>query len=62
MPHSSRRDRLRTTNNILGDVYAAAVVERYSKDDLEELDKAAALAGRIATNQATLPDAVMVKQ
>lgn len=46
---------MRTGNNVLGDVYAAAVVERYSKDDLDELDRAAALAEEIA-----LPDAVLV--
>lgn len=33
-------DRIRTTNNILGDCYAAAIVEKFSKNELQELDKA----------------------
>lgn len=32
------RDRLRTTNNILGDCYAAALVEHWSKDELKQMD------------------------
>ncbi|OXA64581.1 excitatory amino acid transporter [Folsomia candida] len=31
-------DRLRTTNNILGDCYAAALVEHWSKDELKQMD------------------------
>jgi hypothetical protein len=32
------RDRMRTTNNILGDCYAAAVVEKWSQDELQKMD------------------------
>lgn len=35
------RDRIRTTNNMLGDCYAAAVVEQLSKKELMALDAAA---------------------
>lgn len=35
------RDRIRTTNNMLGDCYAAAVVEHLSKKELMALDAAA---------------------
>lgn len=35
---SARRDRVRTTNNCLGDLYAAAVVEHLSKAELESPD------------------------
>lgn len=37
----SIRDRIRTTNNMLGDCYAAAVVEQLSKKELMALDAAA---------------------
>jgi len=37
----STRDRIRTTNNMLGDCYAAAVVEQLSKKELMALDAAA---------------------
>ena len=33
------RDRCRTTNNLLGDAYAAAIVEALSKDELAKMDK-----------------------
>ena len=33
------RDRCRTTNNMLGDCYGAAVVEALSKKELEAMDK-----------------------
>ena len=33
------RDRCRTTNNLLGDCYGAAVVEALSKDDLAKMDE-----------------------
>ena len=33
------RDRCRTTNNMLGDAYCAAIVEALSKDDLARMDK-----------------------
>lgn len=33
------RDRCRTTNNMLGDAYGAAVVEALSKRELEEMDR-----------------------
>lgn len=36
----SNRDRIRTTNNMLGDCYAAAVVEELSKKELMALDAA----------------------
>lgn len=36
----SYRDRIRTTNNMLGDCYAAAVVEQLSKKELMALDAA----------------------
>ena len=43
MPHSSFyfsfRDRLRTINNMLGDCYGAAVIEKLSQKELESLDK-----------------------
>lgn len=32
-------DRCRTTNNMLGDAYGAAVVEALSKKELEEMDR-----------------------
>ncbi len=32
-------DRCRTTNNLLGDCYGAAVVEALSKDDLRKMDE-----------------------
>lgn len=32
-------DRCRTTNNLLGDCYCAAVVEALSKDELEKMDR-----------------------
>ena len=35
------RDRCRTTNNMLGDCYGAAVVEALSKKELEGMDKEA---------------------
>ena len=35
------RDRCRTTNNMLGDCYGAAVVEALSKKELEAMDKEA---------------------
>lgn len=38
---TSIRDRIRTTNNMLGDCYAAAVVEQLSKKELMALDAAA---------------------
>ena len=34
-----RRDRCRTTNNMVGDCYGAAVVEALSKKELEAMDK-----------------------
>ena len=34
------RDRIRTTNNMLGDCYAAAIVEELSKKELMALDAA----------------------
>lgn len=34
----SNRDRVRTTNNILGDCYAAALVEHWSKTELQSMD------------------------
>ena len=33
------RDRCRTTNNMLGDAYGAAVVEALSKKELEAMDR-----------------------
>ena len=33
------RDRCRTTNNMLGDAYGAAVVEALSKKELEAMDE-----------------------
>ena len=33
------RDRCRTTNNLLGDCYGAAVVEALSKGELDRMDK-----------------------
>lgn len=30
------RDRIRTTNNMLGDCYASAVIQAISKDELKE--------------------------
>ena len=33
-------DRCRTTNNLLGDCYGAAVVEALSKEELEKMDEA----------------------
>lgn len=36
----SNRDRIRTTNNMLGDCYASAVVEELSKRELMALDAA----------------------
>ena len=35
------RDRCRTTNNMLGDCYAAAVVEALSRKELEAMDRRA---------------------
>lgn len=37
------RDRIRTTNNMLGDCYAAAVVEQLSRKELMALDAASIL-------------------
>lgn len=37
---SIHSDRIRTTNNMLGDCYAAAVVEQLSKKELMALDAA----------------------
>jgi Na+/H+-dicarboxylate symporter len=34
------RDRIRTTNNMLGDCYAAAIVEHLSKEQLVAADAA----------------------
>ena len=34
------RDRCRTTNNMLGDAYGAAIVEALSKKELDNMDKA----------------------
>lgn len=39
VPHTCS-DRIRTTNNMLGDCYAAAVVEQLSKKELMALDAA----------------------
>ena len=39
--HTFFRDRCRTTNNMLGDCYGAAVVEALSKKELEAMDKEA---------------------
>lgn len=39
VPNSYYRDRCRTTNNMLGDAYGAAVVEALSKKELEEMDR-----------------------
>lgn len=36
----SSRDRIRTTNNMLGDCYTAAVIEKLSEDELREADNA----------------------
>ena len=36
---SSFSDRCRTTNNLLGDCYGAAVVEALSKDELAKMDE-----------------------
>lgn len=36
------RDRCRTTSNVLGDCFAAAVIEQFSKKDLIKMDAAAA--------------------
>lgn len=33
------RNRIRVTNNMLSDCYAAVIVERFSKKELRELDK-----------------------
>ncbi len=33
------RDRLRTTSNVLSDCYGAAFVEKWSKNDLDKLQK-----------------------
>jgi hypothetical protein len=35
----SSRDRMRTTNNVLGDCYAAAVVEHWSQNELRAMDE-----------------------
>lgn len=32
------RDRIRTTNNLLGDCYATAIVEHFSKTELKQMD------------------------
>lgn len=57
-------DRLRTANNVMGDVYAAAVVEHYSKSDLAEMDEAVADKIRAEYGELqkklSLPDAVLV--
>lgn len=64
-------DRIRTTNNMLGDCYAAAVVEQLSKKELMALDAAAyqsetvlptTLAnGCISANRVPDPDTIVVE-
>ncbi|XP_066594060.1 excitatory amino acid transporter isoform X1 [Prorops nasuta] len=64
-------DRIRTTNNMLGDCYAAAVVEQLSKKELMALDAAAYQSetvlpttianGCISANRVPDPDTVVVE-
>ncbi|KAF3426160.1 hypothetical protein E2986_13186 [Frieseomelitta varia] len=65
------RDRIRTTNNMLGDCYAAAVVEQLSKKELMALDAAAYQSetvlpttianGCISANRVPDPDTIVVE-
>lgn len=64
-------DRIRTTNNMLGDCYAAAVVEQLSKKELMALDAAAYQSetvlpttianGCLSANRVPDPDTVVVE-
>ncbi|XP_033358487.1 excitatory amino acid transporter isoform X2 [Bombus vosnesenskii] len=64
-------DRIRTTNNMLGDCYAAAVVEQLSKKELMALDAAAYQSetvlpttianGCISANRVSDPDTIVVE-
>lgn len=63
-------DRIRTTNNMLGDCYAAAVVEELSKKELMALDAAVLYQdtpvtpnGHLPTSNGhqTVPDTVVVE-
>lgn len=55
---------MRTSNNVLSDCYAAAIVEKFSQADLKALDKAAAAEVQQEHGESqkkfSLPAAVMV--
>ena len=52
-------DRFRTTNNMLGDCYTAAVVEVWSRDALDAMDSEVVSSNSIETEKVDLgePDA-----
>lgn len=55
-------DRIRTTNNMLGDCYAAAIVEQLSRKELTALDAIYQESPRSSTNRNIVGQTVQPKE